>query len=116
MHELAVTKSIFSIVKRHALENNVNRVIWVNLEIGALSDLQNMWLQRYFDHLSKGTIISGAKLSIIRIPAIFKCAICHYTFEISSVLNEELICASCNSQSVELISGKEYMVKSIEVQ
>lgn len=116
MHELAVTKSIFSIVEKHALKNRVKKVITINLEIGVLSDLQNEWIQHYFDHLSNGTIVEGAKLSIVRIPAIFKCNDCNSTFEIYSLLNKELICQSCNSKKVVLISGKEYTIKNMEVQ
>lgn len=116
MHELAVTKSIFSIVEKHALKNRVKKVITINLEIGALSDLQNEWIQHYFDHLSKGTIVEGAKLCITRIPAIFKCNDCNSTFQINSLLHEELKCGSCNSQKVMFLSGKEYTVKDMEVQ
>ena len=115
MHELAVTKSIFSIVEKHALKNKVKKVITINLEIGALSDLQNEWIQHYFDHLSKGTIADGAQLSVVRIPAIFKCNDCSNTFEINSLLNEELFCQYCNSKKVVLISGKEYTIKNMEV-
>lgn len=115
MHELAITKSIFSIVEKYALKNRVNKVITINLEIGALSDLQNEWIQHYFNHLSKGTIADGAKLSIIRIPAIFECNDCNNTFKINSILNEELICKSCNSKKVVLISGREYTIKNMEV-
>ena len=50
MHELPVTKSILGIVLRHAESNNVQRVVSIELSIGALSDLEDEWLQRYFDH------------------------------------------------------------------
>ena len=53
MHELYVTKSIHRIALKHALQNNVTKVLSVNLEIGALSDMQNEWLQKYFDRLSR---------------------------------------------------------------
>ena len=41
MHELQVTKRIHQIVLKHAIKNDVNSVLSVNLEIGALSDLQS---------------------------------------------------------------------------
>ncbi len=44
MHELSVTKSIYQIVLKHAKRGNVKKVISVNLEIGALSDLQDEWV------------------------------------------------------------------------
>ena len=60
MHELPVTKSIFQVVLKHAQKGGVKKVVTVNLEIGALSDLQGEWVQRYFDHLSLGSVVEGA--------------------------------------------------------
>ena len=116
MHELIVTKSIHQIVLKHALKGDVKRVLSVNLEIGALSDLQNEWLQRYFDRLSRGTVVEGAKLKITRVPAIFQCSQCQNYFEIGSLLKDELSCQQCHSREVSLVSGREYHIKSMEVQ
>ena len=116
MHELFVTKSIYQIALKHAQKNNVARVLSLYLEIGALSDLQNEWLQRYFDRLSRGTILEGARLNISRVPAIFHCQQCRGTFEIASLLDTDLSCQHCHSQEVRLVSGKEYHVKNMEVQ
>jgi hydrogenase nickel incorporation protein HypA/HybF len=116
MHELPVTQSIFQIVLEHAERGNVNRVISVNLEIGALSDLQEEWVQRYFDRLSRGTIAEGAKLRIVRVPAAFRCNRCQKSFEVGSLLEDDLSCKHCQSNEVTLVSGTEYLVKNMEVQ
>ena len=115
MHELAVTKSIFQIVLKHATKYNVSKVISVNLEIGSLSDLQGEWLQRYFDRLSSGTVIEGAKLKIKKVPAVFSCNHCRQSFEIRSLLKEELSCQHCQGREVSLVSGREYHIKNMEV-
>jgi hydrogenase nickel incorporation protein HypA/HybF len=116
MHELPVTKSIFQIVLKHAEMGDVKKVISVNLEIGALSDLQTEWVQQYFDRLSRGTVVEGAKLRINRVPAVFLCNRCQGSFEIKSLLEEDLSCERCQSRDVTLISGREYHVKNMEVQ
>jgi hydrogenase nickel incorporation protein HypA/HybF len=116
MHELAVTKSIFEIVLKHAERAAVDRVLSVTLEIGALSDLQAEWLQRYFDRLSRGTVVEGAKLNIHRVPAVFRCNHCQQPFEIRSLLQEGLSCRQCHSTDVTLVSGRQYHVKNMEVQ
>jgi hydrogenase nickel incorporation protein HypA/HybF len=116
MHELPVTKSIFQIVLKHAEMGDVERVISVNLEIGALSDLQTEWVQQYFDRLSRGTIVEGAKLRINRVPAVFRCNRCQESFEINSLLEEDLSCERCHSREVTLVSGREYHVRNMEVQ
>jgi hydrogenase nickel incorporation protein HypA/HybF len=114
VHELVVTKCIHQIVIRHALKNNVNRVVAVTLEIGALSDLQNEWIQRYFDKLNKGTVAEGAKLKISRVPAVFRCHHCQETFEITSLLEEGISCPRCQRPDVSLISGREYHIRNME--
>ena len=116
MHELSVIKSIYQIVMKHALKGSVNRVLSVTLEIGALSDLQNEWMQRYFDRLSRGTVVEGAKLNITRVPAVFECSDCHQPFGIDSLLEKDLSCPRCQCREVNLISGREYHVKNMEVQ
>jgi hydrogenase nickel incorporation protein HypA/HybF len=116
MHELHVTKSIFQIVLKHAAKGNVSKVLSVNLEIGALSDLQSEWIQRYFDKLSSGSVAEGAKLNITRVPAVFKCSQCHQTFEITYLLEEGMSCPQCQNSEVSIVSGREYHIKNMEVQ
>ncbi len=114
MHELPITKNIFEIVLKHTEKNNVEKVKFINLEIGALSDLQSEWIQRYFDQLSKDSVVEGAQLKITRVPAIFKCIDCKQSFEINSLLTDNLKCTHCKSKAVNLVSGREYNVKSME--
>ena len=115
MHELPVVKSIFHIVLKHAKGSKATRVTSVNLEVGALSDLQTEWIQRYFNHLSCGTVAEGAKLNVDRVPAVFRCNRCRRSFEVSSLLEDELSCSRCHSKEVTLVSGGEYFVKNMEV-
>jgi hydrogenase nickel incorporation protein HypA/HybF len=116
MHELFVTRSIHQIALKHARRNNVTKVLAVNLEVGALSDLQNEWLQKYFDRLSRGTVVEGAKLNIVRVSAVFFCSQCSQPFEIYSFYETDLTCKTCHSEEVRLISGREYRVLNMEVQ
>jgi hydrogenase nickel incorporation protein HypA/HybF len=83
--------------------------------IGVLSDLQGEWIQRYFDHLSSGTVAEGAKQKITRVPAVCQCNLCQQSFEIYSLLEEELTCKHCHSREVSLVSRKEYLVKDMDV-
>jgi hydrogenase nickel insertion protein HypA len=114
MHELYVTKSIQQIVLKHAIKGHVCKVLSVNLEIGALSDLQSEWIQRYLDKLNIGTVVEGAKLNITRVPAIFHCNQCQQSFEIYSLLEQDLSCKQCSSKEVSLVSGREYRIKNME--
>ena len=115
MHELPVTESILKIVLRHAPSGSVNRIVRIFLEIGELSDLEDEWIQHYFDYLSKGTVAEDAKLVIHRTPIVLKCNECSNTFEIRKEELQNIQCPECWSIKCELVSGKAYYIKNMEV-
>jgi hydrogenase nickel incorporation protein HypA/HybF len=115
MHELPTTRDIHRIVLQHAASAGAVRVLSVNLEVGALTDVQDEWVQRYFDHLSRGTIAEGAKVRIDRVPGVFRCDRCGGSFEVDRVLGNRLSCPDCDGNEVTVVSGRAYRVKNIEV-
>ena len=116
MHELPVIQSILDIVLNHARMNQVSRVHSIALAIGELSDLQDEWLQRYFDYISKGTIAEGARLVIERTPVVLKCANCAKEISVKPAEMKDMICPECKSKELTLIAGREYFIKSMEAQ
>jgi hydrogenase nickel incorporation protein HypA/HybF len=116
MHELPVTESILKIVLKHADKNNVRQVMAIHLRIGKLSDLENDWIQRYFDYLSKGTVAQGAKLIIERTPIILQCNSCKASYEGDMATICDAACPFCGQTDSTLISGREYYIKDMEVQ
>lgn len=115
MHELSVMTNILEIVLQHAEKNKAKRVSQINLVVGELSDLIPEWMQNYFDFVSKDSIAENAKLQIERIPAIVQCKNCKNEFQLDRN-NLEFSCIKCNGTDVELLSGREFLIKSIEVE
>jgi hydrogenase nickel incorporation protein HypA/HybF len=115
MHELQVTERILDIILRHAKANGVSKVISIQLKIGELSDLENEWIQSYFDHLSKGTIAENAKLKIERTPVVMECDDCGHSFEVNIREIKDILCPECACRKCTLVSGKEYYIKDMEV-
>ncbi len=91
-------------------------MITIHLQIGRLSDLEDEWLQRYFDYLSKGTIAEGAKLEIERMPVMVMCSACTHAYEVQRENIGDMLCPACGKTSGTLISGGEYFIKTMEVQ
>ncbi|HQG32629.1 MAG TPA: hydrogenase maturation nickel metallochaperone HypA [Deltaproteobacteria bacterium] len=116
MHELPVTQSILEVVLRHARMNGVSRVHAINLAVGKLSDLEDEWIQQYFDYLSKGTLAEGAKLNIERIPVVFRCTSCRTDFEVDVRKMKDILCPECGKKDFTLVSGREYYIKDMEAQ
>ncbi len=116
MHELPVIDSILNIVLRHAALNQAQRIVSVTLQVGALSDLEEEWMQRYFDQLSQGTLAESAVLKINRIAVVLACPTCGHEFEISPHERTAIICPQCGCDNgFILLSGREYYIKEMEV-
>jgi hydrogenase nickel incorporation protein HypA/HybF len=116
MHELPVIQSILEIVLKHAETHRVKKVHAIGLMVGALSDLEDEWMQRYFDYNSKGTIAEGAKLKIERIPAVLLCSACGHRFEVDKTKMDGMACPTCRAQKFTLVSGREYHIKNMEAE
>ena len=116
MHELPITESILNIVLTYARKNDVRQVMAINLQIGKLSDLEDDWIQRYFDYLSKGTVAEGAKLKIERTPIRLQCNLCSTSYEVEITNISDAVCPGCGQNDSKLISGREYYIKDMEVQ
>ncbi|MDA3896139.1 MAG: hydrogenase maturation nickel metallochaperone HypA [Desulfobacteraceae bacterium] len=114
MHELPVINSILKVVLKHAVDNNVNKVVAVHLQVGELSDLEDKWMQQYFDHLAKGGIAEGAQLKIERTPVVMKCNDCGHSYVAKIKEDKTLACPKCGSEKNTLVSGREYIVKNLE--
>jgi hydrogenase nickel incorporation protein HypA/HybF len=114
MHELSVTQSILDIALEHARNNQAEKIVAIQLQIGEITDFDDEWIQRYFDFVSKGTMAEGAKLRITRIPARLQCNSCSSVFPLDRA-SWSSQCPSCQSKDTQLISGREFRVEALEV-
>lgn len=114
MHELPVTEEILNIVLRYARRHGVTLVKKVYLDIGALSDLEEEWIQSYFQKLAAGTVAAEAVIEVTKLPLYFSCRGCGKEFSAELRGAETLVCPVCGGTEVHMISGDEYRVKSME--
>ncbi len=114
MHELPVTESILKIVLKHARSNGVRKVKTICLRIGRLSDLEDEWIQKYFDYLSRGTVAEGARIAIERTPIVLECSGCLAPFQWERPQLDDAVCPKCGSTGFRLLSGREYTIKEME--
>ena len=112
MHELSITQSILSIALEQAKTAQANKITKINLTIGELSGIVDECVQFYFDIISKDTIAAEASLSFDRPPTKLCCRNCATTF---SPDNLDWACPNCHEQKIEIVSGRECYVESIEV-
>lgn len=115
MHELQITERILDIVLKHAGANDVSKVARIHLRIGALSDLEDEWIQHYFNYLSRGTVAEDAQLAIKHAPAVLRCRSCGASFDATREELGKVNCPECEDTDLELVSGREYLIENMEV-
>ena len=113
MHEYSITQSMLSLALEKASEANASKVTQINLVLGELSGVVDECVQFYFDFLSKDTIAAGAALSFTRTPTRLRCLKCEQAF---SPRDHDWSCPDCHEAGIEIISGRECYMESIEVE
>lgn len=112
---MPVVESIVEIVLKHARANQVQRVISVSLMVGDMSDLEEEWLQRYFEFFSRDTVAEGAKLKVTRTLVVLECSQCGQVVTATREEIGDINCPACKGQRFNLQSGHEYYIKEMEV-
>ena len=113
MHEYSVTQSLLSLALEKANEAKASKITQINLVLGELSGIVDDCVQFYFDSLSKDTIAAGAGLSFTRTPTSLRCRNCETVFP---PRNHDWSCPDCHEAGVEIMSGRECYMESIEVE
>ena len=112
MHELSITQNILSIALDKACAVHARKVRKINLVIGELSGIVDECVQFNFGFLSKDTIAAEATLFFRQPPTQLRCRNCTTAF---SPCNNDWTCPDCQGRKIEIISGRECYLDSIEV-
>ncbi len=117
VHELAITNEILRVVVKHARREKAERVHRVALVVSELSDLQPIWIQRYFDRISEGTVAHGARLEIEHQAPEFLCnrSGCGLRFAVSLRTVDRVTCPRCGGGDCTMKEPADYVVEEIEV-
>ena len=113
MHELGLAQDLWKIIKKKAAENGLRTITKITVIIGASSGIEDGFLRHSFqDHLLPGTLAEKAKLEIIKEELKMKCVSCNK--EISSGSDIAFACPGCGQTNLEIVSGNDIYVHSIE--
>lgn len=117
MHELPVTEKILDIALKHAEANGASKIYSITLRVGGLTELEDKWLQHYFDYLSKDTIASGARLIVITSGVQLSCGECRTLIETKKKELQDLVCPHCGAtEGFSILSGREYFIEELEAE
>jgi len=113
MHELAIAQSLIGIIEQEALPYTGAKVTRVRVLIGKLSGVMPDALKFAFEAISVGGIAEGASLEIEEVPLRIRC---HQCGEVLVVEDPFLTCPNCEGTDVEIVTGRELDIRSIEIE
>ncbi len=114
MHEMGIAMQVVEIAAASIPEQlKGSRVQGVYLKIGKLSSVVPDSLRFCFDIVSKDSAIAGATLYIEEIPVTARCKSCDHSWTIEG---PAFSCPQCGSGTIELTSGQELDIASIEIE
>lgn len=108
MHELAITQSVVDAVLD---KTGDRRVTTVRVKVGRLAGVVPDAMRFCFDLVTTGTTLEGAELEIEQPPGRAHCRSCGDEFGLTELV---LLCP-CGSADIEVTTGRELLVSSVEV-
>jgi hydrogenase nickel incorporation protein HypA/HybF len=113
MHESSFTESLLSLALSKAKEAGDGKITRINVVLGDLSGMDSSCVEQYFEILKQDTQASQAVLIFEKKPLSLKCRKCGKEFAPANVFWE---CPDCHEASVEIVSGRDCFLESIEVE
>jgi hydrogenase nickel incorporation protein HypA/HybF len=112
MHELSIAQDLITTVLGVAEQNDAKQVTRAIVEIGALSGVEPDALTLAWEVVRQDTIAKDSPLEIEHKPLVARCPRCNWQGEVEKDLP---ICKSCEFVSLEVITGREMRLVSIDI-
>jgi hydrogenase nickel incorporation protein HypA/HybF len=110
LHELGVVIEVVKTLESFAKKNGLTKIDTVVLQIGELSSMIPKYIEACYPAAVDGTILQETKLKIEVLPGNGRCKECHKVF---NLLEHNMKCPNCGSDKLELLSGREFLIKEI---
>ncbi|GAC1410296.1 MAG: hydrogenase maturation nickel metallochaperone HypA [Actinomycetota bacterium] len=109
MHELGLCEAIVDAALQGAAGR---RVVGVRVRVGAQHRVSQGDLDHAFALIAEGTMVEGAAVDMVLVPARILCGSCHFDGETHDVVG---LCPRCGSPDVSIIGGDEITVESLQL-
>ncbi|MFA5858270.1 MAG: hydrogenase maturation nickel metallochaperone HypA [Elusimicrobiota bacterium] len=116
MHELGMAKGLWESIKVATEKNKLSKVTKIKLAVGQFSGIDPHFLEHSLkDHVLTGTIAATAVIEIFVDPVKLRCKSCGKVWgDTGKAVMPVVSCTACKSYDIEIMSGKDVVVTSIE--
>lgn len=113
MHELSLADSMVRQIEEIIKKEKAAKVLSVTVEMGKFSGVEREPFEFAFPLVAEETPVEGSELIIEEVPGIIKCSDCGT----ETTLNVPFIkCRQCDSRNVKFVKGRDFIIKSLEVE
>lgn len=112
MHELSLVMSIIRIAESESTRHGAGRVEEIELEIGALSGVEQNAFDFAWSQAVRDTLLEHARREIRHIPAEGVCTQCDTAFPMEQLYDP---CPACGDVWIDIRRGREMRVKSLVI-
>ena len=112
MHEMGLVFRIIDMAVEHAEKMNAHSITKIEIVLGDLSGVMYESLMFSFETAVKGTMLADAEILIERVPGRGRCNSCGKEYE---VVNFHESCPCCSAPHLQIIQGKQFKLKSINI-
>ncbi|MRR21291.1 hydrogenase maturation nickel metallochaperone HypA [bacterium] len=111
MHELRIATDLVDMVEGYAAEAGLKSVSRVNVSFGQFIQIVPDLFNAAFREATADTVAAGAEITIEIIASEMRCLGCGSVYIPSEDLGG---CSVCGSSEIDIVHGKELIIKSIE--
>ena len=111
MHELSIAESLLQIIVDESKKHGLISINKVKLQIGRFTAVVPESLMFCFELVSQDTVAFGAQIEIETVGIVARCDNCDISFDVE---NKVFLCPKCGEPAIELLSGRELSILSIE--
>jgi len=113
MHELSIAEALVRQAEAVMKKHGARRVTGITVAVGGLSGVDGQALEFAFPIACHDSSVRSATLAVERIRARVRCRLCGRE---STPAAPFLACAECGSVEVDVIAGRELLIKSVELE
>lgn len=116
MHEMGVVLNIVRSAERLARKYHVQKIGYVAIEVGEVSDALPRYIYQLWPQGTKGTLCEGAPLKIDVVKAVAACSDCKTQYPLTEHLEDNLpVCPRCGGSRFSFVKGSGVMITELGV-
>ena len=113
MHEFSLTNIVNNSILRLCNSYGWNKVSKILVRVGGIRRFNPELMAYIFGIVSRGTLTDGAEFAVMSVPVTMRCKDCGHKIIRDDV---ESVCPVCGSKNLEVTSGLELSIESLEVE